>query len=103
MCMLVTFGDNKKQIELFLRGSLEIRLPESQVSGYMWQLDEKSCPCLRLFESIYVERGPAKYTGQGERSWFFTTAATGECELTFYLIRPWSKPSPEFTLKVKVV
>jgi predicted secreted protein len=100
--MLVTFGDSKKQIELFLRDSLEVRLPESQISGYMWQLDEKSCPCLRLFESIYVERGPAKYTGQGERSWFFTTAATGECELIFRLIRPWSKPSPEFVLKVTI-
>lgn len=103
MCMLITFGDNKKQIELFLRGSLEVRLPESQVSGYMWQLDEKSCPCLRLFESIYVERGPAKYTGQGERSWFFTAAATGECDLVFSLIRPWSKPLPEFTLNIKVI
>jgi predicted secreted protein len=68
----------------------------------MWQLDEKSCHCLRLFESIYVERGPAKYTGQGERSWFFTAASTGECTLIFNLIRPWSRPSPEFTLKVKV-
>lgn len=100
--MLVTFADNKKRIELSLRDSLEVRLPESRVSGYMWQLDEKSCPCLRLFESIYVERGAQKYTGQGERSWFFTTAATGECTLIFYLIRPWSKPSPEFTVNIKV-
>ncbi len=100
--MLVTFADHKKQIELSLRDSLEVRLPESQVSGYMWQLDEKICPCLRLFESIYVERGAQKYTAQGERSWFFTAAATGECELTFCLIRPWSKPSPEFTLTIKV-
>lgn len=100
--MLVTFADNGKQIEPFLRDSLEVRLPESQVSGYMWRLDEKSCPCLRLFESIYVERGPARFTGQGERSWFFTAACTGECELVFYLIRPWSKPQPEFKLKVIV-
>jgi inhibitor of cysteine peptidase len=100
--MLVSFADNGKQVELFLRDSLEVRLPESQVSGYMWQLDEKSCPCLRLFESIYVERGPAKFTGLGERSWFFTTAEMGECELVFYLIRPWSRPYPEFMLNVIV-
>jgi inhibitor of cysteine peptidase len=100
--VLATFADNKKRIEMSLRDSLEVRLPESQVSGYMWQLDEKSCPCLRLFESIYVERGAQKYTGQGERSWFFTTAATGECDLIFNLIRPWSKQLPEFSLKITV-
>ncbi len=100
--MIATFKDNGKHIELFLRDSLEVRLPESQVSGYMWQFDEKSCPCLRLFESIYVERGSARFTGQGERSWFFTTASTGECELAFRLIRPWSMPRPEFSVKVLV-
>ncbi|HTY91305.1 MAG TPA: protease inhibitor I42 family protein [Methanocella sp.] len=100
--MRVTFAENGTRIELFLRDVLEVRLPESQISGYIWQLGEKSCPHLRLFDSIYVERGPAKYTGQGERSWFFTTAAIGECDLIFYLIRPWSKPSPEFALKVAV-
>ncbi len=100
--MLVTFADNGSKKELFLRGALEVRLPESQVSGYMWQYDEKSCPCLRLFDSIYVERGPAKYNGLGERSWFFTAAGTGECGLVFYLIRPWSKPSPEYRLMVMV-
>jgi predicted secreted protein len=100
--MLATFADDGKPVELFLRDSLEVRLPESQVSGYMWQFDEKSCPCLRLFESIYVERGPARYNGLGERSWFFTASSTGECELVFYLIRPWSKPSPEYRLKAIV-
>ncbi len=100
--MLVTFADNGHDIELFLRGSLEVRLPESQVSGYMWQLDEKSCPRLRLFESAYVERGAARFNGLGERSWFFTAAGTGECELVFYLIRPWSKPSPEYHVKIGI-
>jgi inhibitor of cysteine peptidase len=100
--MLVTFADNGRQIELLPRDSLEVRLPESQVSGYLWQLDEKSCPFLRLFESIYVERGPARFNGLGERSWFFVAAATGECELTFFLLRPWSHPSPEYRLKILV-
>jgi predicted secreted protein len=100
--MLASFADNSKRIELFLRDALEVRLPESQISGYMWQLDEKSCPLMRLFDSIYVERGPAKYNGLGERSWFFTAAGTGECELVFYLIRPWSKPSPEYRIKIGI-
>ncbi len=100
--MLVTFADSGRNIELFLRDALEVRLPESQVSGYMWQLDEKSCPCLRLFDSIYVERGPARFTGLGQRSWFFTASCTGECELVFYLIRPWSKPSPEYRVKIGI-
>jgi inhibitor of cysteine peptidase len=100
--MLVTTADNGKHIELFLKDALEVRLPESQVSGYMWQFDEKSCPCLRLFDSIYVERGPARFNGLGERSWYFTTADMGECELIFNLVRPWSKPSPEYRLNVRV-
>jgi inhibitor of cysteine peptidase len=100
--VLANFADNGKRIELSLREPLEVRLQESQVSGYMWQYDEKGCPCLRLFESIYVERGPAKYNGLGERSWFFTAACTGECELIFHLIRPWSKPSPEYRIKISI-
>ena len=100
--MIATFEDNGKQIGLYLREPLEVRLPESQISGYMWQLDEKSCPCLKLFECIYVERGTARFTGLGERSWFFTTASTGECELVFSLIRPWSTPAPEYVLNVVI-
>lgn len=100
--MRASFTDNGKHISLNLRDALEVRLPESQVSGYMWRLDEKSCSCLRFIEDIYVERGPAKYNGLGERSWFFTAAGTGHCELVFDLIRPWSKPSPEYVLKVTV-
>lgn len=100
--MRATFADNGKHISLNIRDVLEVRLPESQVSGYLWRLDEKSCPCLRFIEDIYVERGPAKYNGLGERSWFFTAAGTGECGLVFNLIRPWSKPSPEFILLVTV-
>ncbi len=100
--MRATFTDNGEHISLNLRDVLEVRLPESQVSGYMWRLDEKSCPCLRFVEDIYVERGPAKYNGLGKRSWFFTAAGTGECGLVFYLMRPWSKPSPEYLLRVTV-
>ncbi len=100
--MLATFADNGKHIVLNLREVLEVRLPESQVSGYMWRLDEKSCPCLRFVEDVYVERGPAKYNGLGERSWLFTAAGTGECELVLNLTRPWSKPSPEYLLRVTV-
>lgn len=100
--MLATFADNGKHVRLLLRDVLEVRLPESQVSGYMWSLAEGSCPCLRFIEDIYVEKGPAKYNGLGERYWLFTAAGTGECGLTFNLIRPWSKPSPEFILHVTV-
>lgn len=100
--MLATLVDNGGVIELFVGDVLEVRLQESQASGYMWQYDEKSCPYLRLFESIYVERGPARFTGQGERSWFFTAKEMGECTLTFSLIRPWSSPKPEYRLIVKI-
>ena len=94
--------DNGKHIELSLRDSLEVHLPESQVSGYMWQFAEKSCPCLRLVDSIYVEKGPARFNGLGERIWFFSTKEPGECDLIFSLVRPWSKPSPEYDLMITV-
>jgi inhibitor of cysteine peptidase len=94
--------DNGRHMKLSLRDSLEVRLPESQVSGYMWQFDENSCPCLRLVDSIYVEQGPARFNGLGERIWFFSTKESGECSLAFSLVRPWSKPSPEFTLEITV-
>jgi inhibitor of cysteine peptidase len=92
--------DNGTHIELTLRDSLEVHLPESQVSGYMWQFAGNSYPCLRLVDSIYVEKGPARFNGLGERIWFFSTKDPGQCDLIFSLVRPWSKPSPEFILKI---
>jgi predicted secreted protein len=100
--MILRRKDNGKHIELSLRDSMEVRLTESQVSGYVWQFDEKSCHCLRLVDSIYVERGAARFNGLGERSWFFTTKEHGACELVFKLVRPWSRPSPEFCIHIEV-
>lgn len=99
--MIVSLGDNGKLITLKLRERLEVRLPESQVSGYLWEY-RHTCPCLQLEDSDYGERGEARFTGLGERWWRFTSIATGECELSFSLIRPWSKPSPEYRLKLRV-
>ena len=99
--MMVTQSDNGRCISLKLREKLEVRLPESQVSGYVWEYRE-GCPALRLDDSDYAERGPARFTGTGERSWHFTAVATGGCTLSFYLVRPWSAPSLEFSLPVTV-
>jgi len=96
--MIVRLGDNGKTITLKLRERLEVRLPESQVSGYLWEFIE-NCPCLQFDDSDYEETGPARFTGLGERWWRFRVVSTGECELVFSLIRPWSGPSPEFSIK----
>ena len=99
--MIVRRDDNGRRIILKLREKLEVRLPESQVSGYLWEYKE-SCPVLRLDDSDYAELGPARFHGQGERSWHFAAVATGNCTLNFYLVRPWSAPSLEFSLSVTV-
>ena len=99
--MIVTRDDNDRCLNLKLREKLEVRLPENQVSGYIWEYRE-GCPCLRLDDSDYAGRGPARFHGQGERSWHFAAVATGECKLNFYLVRPWSAPSQEFCIKVEV-
>ena len=99
--MIVTRDDNDRGISLKLREKLEVRLPESMVSGYVWEYEE-DCPVLRLDDSDYAERGPARFHGQGERSWFFAAVATGSCKLNFYLVRPWSAPSLEYSLSVTV-
>ena len=99
--MIARFTDSGKQVNLKLREKLEIRLPESQVSGYLWEYTHV-CPCLLLDDSDYEEKGPARFTGSGERRWRFSAIATGECELIFSLVRPWSKPYPEYLLKIMV-
>ena len=99
--MIVRMIDNGRSIHLKLREKLEVRLPESMVSGYVWQY-RNGCPVLRLDDSDYAERGPARFHGQGERSWHFAAVATGECKLNFYLIRPWSAPSLEYSLSIGV-
>jgi inhibitor of cysteine peptidase len=99
--MIVRMGDNGTSVRLKLREKLEVRLPESQVSGYIWEYKE-GCPVLRLDDSDYAERGPARFNGLGERSWHFAAVATGKCTLNFYLVRPWSVPSLEYTLSVTI-
>lgn len=99
--MIVRMSDNGASVRLKLREKLEVRLPESQVSGYLWEHKE-TCPCLRLDDSDYAERGPARFNGLGERSWHFAAVATGRCVLNFYLVRPWSAPSLEFSVEADV-
>jgi inhibitor of cysteine peptidase len=99
--MIVTRDDNGRCVSLKLREKLEVRLPESQVSGYLWEL-RGGCPCLRLDDSGYAERGPARFNALGERSWHFAAVATGGCRLDFYLVRPWSAPSREYSLSITV-
>ena len=99
--MIVTREDNGRRISLKLREKLEVRLPESMVSGYVWQY-RNGCPVLRLDDSDYAERGPAQFNGLGERSWHFAAVATGRCTLNFYLVRPWSAPALEYSLTVSV-
>jgi inhibitor of cysteine peptidase len=99
--MIVRLGDNGRCLNLKLREKLEVRLPENTISGYVWEYKEV-CPVLRLDDSDYAERGPARFTGRGERSWHFAAVATGSCKLNFYLIRPWSAPSLEYSLSITV-
>ncbi len=77
--MIVRLDDNGRCINLKLREKLEVRLPESMVSGYVWEYKE-GCPVLRLDDSDYAERGPARFHGQGERSWHFAAVATGQLQ-----------------------
>lgn len=101
--MTVSLDSNGQTREIGLRGRLEVRLPESQVSGYMWEYASgHSCACLQLDDSDYEEKGEARFTGLGRRWWRFSAIATGECTLVFCLTRPWSKPSPEYALRVRV-
>ncbi len=99
--MIAMRDDNGRHLSLKLRERLEVRLPESMVSGYVWEF-RGGCPVLRLDDSDYAERGPARFTGLGERSWFFAAVATGKCQLNFYLVRPWSAPALEYALFVTV-
>lgn len=99
--MIVALKDNGRQIVLKLREKLDVRLPESQVSGYLWQYKE-GCPLLSLEDSEYKGEGEARFTGMGARSWYFKACATGECKLQFDLVRPWSGPSTEFSVIILV-
>jgi len=100
--MIAARDDDGRHLRLKLRERLEVRLPESQVSGYLWEF-RGGCPCLRLDDSGYAEWGPARFTGLGERSWYFAAVATGGCRLDFYLVRPWSAPSREYSLMITVM
>ncbi|WP_148266539.1 protease inhibitor I42 family protein [Methanocella arvoryzae] len=102
MTTIAGLGSNGQVLEIHLRERLEIRLPESRISGYMWKYHEPGCPRLQLEDSDYREKGEARFTGLGERWWRFNAIATGECRLVFSLIRPWSAPSQEYFIVVRV-
>jgi inhibitor of cysteine peptidase len=104
MSHLVTEADNGKVLELKLHEALDVRLPESRMAGYRWQMVQSGEPLLKSAEIKTQATG--SLPGQANiRSWQFTAEQPGSAQVQMQHRRSWErdKPGREFSLTVKVV
>ena len=70
---------------------LRISLSENVTTGYSWRLNSG---CASLLKLDHDEVAPPSSSAIGAphlRTWLFTAASAGQCELRFDSVRPWEK------------
>ena len=88
--------DAKKGGEVHLKtgDTLELRLKSNPSTGFMWYVQPKSTPLLKLLRQSQTE--PAK-SGVGRpvfQVFIFEPRRSGEGTLQLHYVRSWEKPAP---------
>lgn len=93
----LTPDDNGREISVRTNGLIEVALPETPTSGYVWVIHRIDADYLKLEYEGYVPRPkPAKpVMGAREKKIFVFRALLkeGETKLEIWLRRPWEDPS----------
>lgn len=76
-------------------GIVEVRLPETPTSGYLWKLDRPPSGVAQVATEYREEGGGLVAGGSGVRSFRLSVPAPGTYELEFVLRRPWEAESLE--------
>lgn len=87
-------ADNGSSIHLKIGDTLEVYLRSNPATGYMWYVDPKSTPLLKLIGHSKTE---AQQPGVGRpiiQIFRFQAVAAGDGVLLLHYIRAWEKPLP---------
>ena len=92
---VITDADKGGEIRLKTGDRLELRLKSNPSTGYMWYVQAKSTPLLKLVHQSQTE---ATEPGVGRpvfQVFEFEATRTGDGALQLHYVRPWEKPTPD--------
>jgi inhibitor of cysteine peptidase len=92
---VVTDADKGGQVHLRMGDTLELRLRSNPSTGYMWYVEPKSTPLLKLAHQSQTE---ATDPGVGRpvfQVFKFEPKRRGAGVLLMHYVRSWEKPAPE--------
>lgn len=102
---VVTSADKGRQVYLRIGDTMELRLPSNPSTGYMWYVQQKSTPLLKMAHQSQTE--PTK-PGVGRpvfQVFKFELKRRGEGVLLMHYVRSWEPPTPDdeqFDLRVTI-
>ena len=106
MSQSLTETDNGHTLEMKVNDTFDLRLRESRMGGYHWNLEENGAPFLSVVERKAETQPTSSPRGQPNlRTWRFTAQRPGSARIQLHHRRPWEPESSgsEFSLSVKVV
>jgi len=101
--VIVTAGDNGKQVSLHVGNTMIVRLESNPSTGYAWAPAGTVPDCLTQQGQGSFESGSSGAVGApGTQSLMFFAAQTGNGTLALAYARPWESTQPAKTFSVQV-
>jgi predicted secreted protein len=85
----VNESDNGSIVILPMTAMLTVILKENPTTGYIWQEEGNSTPCLELTSSEFLTKASHGIGAGGIEVFYFRPLSPGKCELFLKLWRPW--------------
>ena len=92
---VITDADKGGEVRLKAGDQLELRLKSNPSTGYMWYVQAKSTPLLKLVHQSQTE---ATKPGVGQpvfQVFQFVARRGGDGALQLHYVRSWEKPAPD--------
>jgi predicted secreted protein len=106
MSQSLTETDNGHTLEMKVNDTFDLRLRESRMGGYRWNLQESGAPFLNVVERKGETQSTSSPRGQPNlRTWRFVARQPGLARVQLRHRRPWEEESSgtQFALTVKIV
>jgi len=102
---VVTESDKGATVHLRAGEVLEVRLKSNPSTGFMWYVEPKSTPLLKLAGQSQTEPAGSAVGKPIVQFFRFQTEKSGDGILLLHYVRSWEKPAPgeeQFDLRVVV-
>jgi inhibitor of cysteine peptidase len=97
--------DNGREVELHLRETMRITLPEVRTAGFRWSLCARTDSALSLTRDDIQPSEGKELGGTQAHEWSFRAEKLGKTAIVIEYSRPWERsvaPSDKFWLSVRV-